>query len=201
MGREPSGARKHVYLCLALLIFISSCSLLAESSRNREMRHLLTSGHNALARGDYDASLEAFEQVLEMARGLPPSDAAAYGLGLVHAHPQNPHRDRPRAIAAFNRVIANFPASLWTERAIIWVGVLNEAEASRLEIEKSRRIIEKSQLELEKTRLLVEESRQEIERTRTELEKSRQEIEKSKQIIEKSRQVDIEIEQKRRQRR
>lgn len=201
MGREPSGARKHLYLCLALLMFISSCGLLAESSRNREMRSLLTHGHSALARGDFDASLKSFEDVVEMARGSPPTDAAAYALGLLHAHPENPRRDRLKAIAAFNQVITKFPASPWTEPAKIWVGVLKEAEASRLEIEKSRRVIEKSEQELEKTRLLVEESRREIENTRTELERSRQEFEKSKQIIEKSRQVDIEIEQKRRQRR
>ena len=201
MGRKPIGTGKHIYFCLALLIFFSACSMLTESSRRREMRELLASGNNSFARGDYDGALKTFEHVLGMGQGQPPSDAAIYGMGLVYAHPQNPGGNRQKAIGSFNRVIANFPASPWTEPAKIWVELLNEAEKSRAEIEKSRRMLEKSRQEIETTRLQVEESKQEIEKTRLELEKSRQEIEKSKQMIQKSRQVDIEIEQKRRQRR
>jgi outer membrane protein assembly factor BamD (BamD/ComL family) len=202
MGRKPNGAGKHVYLCLALLIFFAGCSsLLPESSRRREMRQSLAKGNDSLAQGDYAASLKAFEQVLGMAQGQPPADAAAYGVGLVYAHPQNPAMDRQKAIGSFNQLIAKFPASPLAEPAKIWVGVLNEAERSSQEIKKSKQVIEKSKQELEKTRLAVEESKLEIEKARAELEKSKQEIEKSKQMIEKSRQVDLEIEQKRRARR
>jgi len=189
MGRKPNGAGKHVYLCLAVLIFFAGCSsLLPESSRGREMRQSLDNGNDSLAHGDYDASLKAFQHVLGMAQGQPPADAATYGIGLVYAHPQNP-------------AIAKFPTSPLAEPAKIWGGVLNEAERSNQEIEKSKQVIEKSKQELEKTRLAVEESKLEIEKARLELEKSRQEIEKSKQMIEKSKQVDMEIEQKRRARR
>lgn len=201
MGRKSIGARQQVYFRLALLILFSSCSLLPESSPHRDARDLVASGNISLAQGDYDASLKAFEDVLKMSPGKPPSDAATYGMGLVYTHPQNPTRDPQKAIGSFSRVIANFPASPWSEPAKIWVGVLSEVEKSRQEIEKSKRMLENSQQEVEKTRLLVEESKQEMEKARLELEKSMQEIERSKQIIEKSRQVDIEIEQKRRQRR
>jgi len=161
----------------------------------------LASGNRSLAQGDYAASLRAFQKALEMAQEQPPADAATYGIGLVYTHPQNPNKDRQQAIGSFNRVIAKFPASPWAAPAQIWIEVLNEAENSKQEIEKSKLVIEKSNQEIEKNRLVVEESKQEIEKARLELEKSKLEIEKSKQMIEKSKQVDMEIEQKRRARR
>src|SRR6266542_3503819 len=179
MGRKPIGQGQHFYFCLALLIFLTGCSVAQESVRYREMQDALTTGQNLLAHGDYDASLKAFQSVLLMAPDKPPADAATYNIGLVYAHPQYSRRDLQKAIGSFNRLITRFPGSPWAEQAKIWVGVLNEAEDSKQAIESSKQVIERARLELEK---------------------SKQEIEKTKQVIEKSKQVDIEIEQKRRDR-
>jgi len=200
MGREPVGQGQYFCFCLALLIFLAGCSVLQESSQRQEMRDALTTGRNLLAHGDFDGSLKAFENVIGMAQDKPPADAATYNIGLVYAHPQYPRRDPQKAIGSFNRVISRFPESPWAEQAKIWVSVLNEAEESKQAVENSKEVIEKSKEEVERNRLAVEKSKQEIEKSRLELEKSKQEIEKTKQVIEKSKQVDIEIEQKRRDR-
>ena len=200
MGRKPVGQRQHFYFCLALLIFFAGCSTLQESSRSQEMREALTAGQHLLAHGDYDGSLKAFQDVVVMAQDQPPADAATYNIGLVYAHPQNSQRDLQKAIGSFNRLITHYPESPLTEQAKIWVGVLNEAEESKQAVEDSKQVIEKSREEVEKNRLAVEKSQQEIEKSRLELEKSKQEIEKTKRVIEKYKQVDIEIEQKRRDR-
>jgi hypothetical protein len=200
MGRKPAGEGQYFYFCLTLLIFFAGCSTLQESSRSQEMHDVLTVGRQLLAHGDYDGSLKAFQDVVVMAQDQPPADAATYNIGLVYAHPQNSHRDLQKAIGFFNRLITHYPDSPWTEQAKIWVGVLNEAEESKQAVEESKQVIEKSREELEKNRLAVEQSKQEVEKSRLELEKSKQEIEKTKQVIEKSKQVDIEIEQKRRDR-
>lgn len=200
MGRKPTGKGQHFYFCFALLIFLAGCSLLQDSSRRRELRDALSTGQNLLAQGDYDASLKAFQNVVVMAQDQPPADAATYNIGLVYAHPQYSKRDLQKAIGSFNRLIARYPDSPWAEQAKIWVGILNEAEDSKHQIEDSKQVIEKSREEVEKNRLAVEKSKQEIEKSRLELEKSKQEIEKTKQVIEKSKQIDIEIEQKRRDR-
>jgi tetratricopeptide (TPR) repeat protein len=200
MGRKPVGQGQYFYFCFALLIFVSGCSVLQESNRLREMREVLTTGRNLLAHGDYDGSLNAFENVVVMAQDKPPADAATYNIGLVYAHPQYSRRDLQKAIGSFNRLITRFPESPWAEQAKIWVGVLNETEESKQAVENSKEVIEKSREEVEKNRQAVEKSKQEIEKSRLELEKSKQEMEKTKQMIEKSKQVDIEIEQKRRDR-
>lgn len=201
MGRKPTRAGKYLYICFTLLMFFSGCTLLPELNRRREMRESLVDGNSALVHGEYDASLKAFEKVLVMVQDQPPADVATYSIGLVYAHPLNPHKDRQKAIASFTSVIAKFPESPWAEPAKIWVGVLNESEEWQQEIAKSKQLIEQSHQEIEQSRLDVEKTKQEMEKTRLELEKSKQEIEKSKQMIEKSKQVDMEIEQKRRERR
>jgi hypothetical protein len=112
-------------------------------------------------------------------------------MGLIYADPQNPKRDRRKAIGSFQRVTVDYPESPWAGQAKIWTGVLREAEESGQEVKRSREIIEISKQEAER-------SRQELEKSKQEIERSRQEIERTKQIIERSRQVDIEIEEKRR---
>jgi outer membrane protein assembly factor BamD (BamD/ComL family) len=200
MGRKRAGPGKYFYFCLALLIFLTGCSLLQESNRRREMRDSLATGNQLLGRGDFDGSLRAFQSVAAAAQEKPPADVALYRMGLVHAHPQNPRRDLHKALGAFSQLVSAYPASPWAETAKIWVGVLEEAENSKRDIEKSREAIEKSRQEVEQNRQAMEKSKREIERSRLELEKIQQEIEKTKQVIEKSKQVDMEIDQKRRER-
>jgi tetratricopeptide (TPR) repeat protein len=196
MGGEPIRPRQHIYFCLALLMFFSACSLVDDLERQRQ----LLDGLALLQQGDFDGSLKAFETVAAIAQDQPPADAANYHMGLVYAHWQNPKRDRPKAMGAFSRVISRFPDSPWAGQAKIWIGVLREAEESKQEIERSKQLIEKTRQEAERSQQEAERSRQEAERSRQAAEKSKQEIERTNQILEKSRQVDIEIEQKRRER-
>lgn len=200
MGRERTGRRQHFYFCFALLIFLTGCSLWQESSRQRDMGLALQAGDRLLVHGDFAGSLRAFQNVAVAAGNQPPADVALYKTGVVYAHPQNPERDLEKAKVAFARVVSAYPASIWAEQARAWIGVLKEAQESKQKVEQSRQAMEKWQVELEKNRQAIEKSKQEIEKSRLELEKTKQEIEKTKQVIEKSKQVDIEIDQKRRDR-
>src|SRR5262245_30421482 len=200
MGRKPIGQGQYFYFRVALLVFVAGCGLLQESSRERQLRDALSSGNSLLARGDYDGSLKVFQNVLAQTQDRPPGDAATYNIGLVYAHPNYGKRNIQKAIGSFNSVIARYPDSPWAEQAKIWVGVLSESEESKQQVEASKRVVEKSMQEVEKNRQALEKSKLEIEKSRLELEKSKQEIEKTRQVIEKSKQVDIEIEQKRRDR-
>jgi len=200
MGRERAGQGQYFCFCLALLISFTGCSLWQDSIRRREMRATLQVGNEMLTHGDFDGSLKAFHSVVVAAQDEPPGDVAVYKTGVIYAHPHNPKRDLHKAMAAFSKVVASYPSSSWAEQARAWVQVLKEAEDSKQKAEQSRQAVEKSQLELERNRDVMEKSKQEIERSRAELERTRQEIEKTRQVIEKSKQVDIEIDQKRRDR-
>ena len=199
MGRKYGGQRQHFYFCLALLVFLTGCSLLQESNRRRDMRAALAAGNDLLLRGNFDASIKTYQSVLAMAEDKPPADMASFQMGLVYAHPKNPGRDLHKAFGAFAQVVSLYPNSPWAEQAKIWMGVLQESQESQREAERSKEAIERSKDEIEKNRMAIEKSRREIERSRAELEKTKQEIEKTRQVIEKSKQVDIEIDQKRRE--
>lgn len=200
MGRERIGQGKHFYFCVALLIFLTGCSALQESHERRRMRETLAAANELLVRGDFEGSLRAYQGIAAAAQEKPAAAAAVYSMGLVYAHPKNPQRDLHKAQASFLRVVKAYPESPWAEPAKVWIGLLRESEDAKRDIEQSRQAIEKSQQELERNRQAMEKSKREIERSRLELEKIKQEIEKTKQVIEKSKQVDIEIDQKRRDR-
>ena len=201
MGGKRTRQRQHFYFCVALLIFVTGCSLWQEPGPERAIAAALQRGERLLVGGDYEGSLRAFESVALAAQDGPPADIAIYKTGIVLAHPGNPNRDLERAKAAFSRVVSAYPSSLWVEESQAWIGVLREAEEAKKKNEQARVELEKRQSELERNRRAVEKSKQEIEKARLELEKTRQEIEKTRQVIEKSKQVDIEIDQKRRDRR
>lgn len=200
MGGKPIGQWQQICICLALLIIFSGCGLFQDSMRRRELGEAVTHGQELLARGDFDGSLNAFQNVIAIAKDQPPADAANFHIGVVYAHPQNPRQDRQKALGSFQRVLTQYPESLFTQPANAWVGVLNEIVATKQEIERTKLEAEKSKQEIEKSRLAAERFKQDAEKSRTELERSRQEFEKAKQLIEKSKQVDIQIEKKRRER-
>ena len=153
-----------------------------------------------LSRGDYDGSATEYQKALRLAQNRSPADAALFKLGLIYSDPQNPQRDDQKGIDSFAELLAAHPQSPWAVQAKIWLAMLDEKERSKQEIEKSKQAIEKFEQEIERLKQLIEKSRQEIEKSRQEVEKSKQVVEKSKQALEKSNQVDIEIEQKKRER-
>lgn len=200
MGRERARPRQYFYFCFALLISVAGC-VLQDASRQRELSDGVTKGNQLLAQNDFDGSLKAFYEVWAAAQNKPPAVIAMYSMGLIYAHPQNPKRDLQKAVYCFDQTIQNSPTSPLAEQARVWIAVLHDSENAHEELEKSRQELDRSKQEAERSRLAIEKSKQDIERTRVELEKSRQEIERTKQMIEKSKQIDIEIDQKRRERR
>ena len=199
MGRKSARAGKQLCFCLALLM-VSGCSVLRDWREQRQSRELMLQGHSLFVYGDYEGAAKKYREAMILARRHAPADAASYNIGLVYAHPNNPERDNLKAIEWFKKVISDHAESPWVEEAKIWVGVLQQAERSAQEaklsleaIEQSKQTIEKSREDAEKFRLAAEKSKQEVDRTR-------QEMEKSRQVLERANQIDIEIEQKKRER-
>jgi hypothetical protein len=176
-----------------LLTLLTGCTLSSEWSGREELRDSLLQAQKLFAQKDYNGSLKEYQRVLLLAGGRTPADAAYFNVGLIYADPHNPKKDSQKAVESFNAVIAGYPQSPLADQARIWVAVLDDSDRARQELESSRHVIEESRQEIER-------SKQMIEKARLEAEKSKQEIEKSRQVMEKSKQVDIEIEQKRRER-
>lgn len=199
MGRKRIRSGQQICLCIALLSLLAGCSV-RDWSERQEISKSMRNAQHLLSRGDYDGSITEYERALRLARDRSPADAALFKLGLIYCDPQNPKRDDHKGIISFTELLSAHPDSPWAVEAKAWLGLLEEKQRSKQEIEQSKQAIEKSEQEIERLKQLVEKSRQEIEKSRQEIEKSKQVVEKSKQALEKANQVDIEIEQKKRER-
>ena len=193
MGGKPIRAWQQICFCIAGIGLLHGCSLLPERSPEKEIRAAMVQAKLLLNDGDYPGAQKEFEKLLNYPAPPSPADWATFNLAVIHAHPKNPKQDPKKALAVFRQVTTRYPESIWSEHSKVWIDLLQDVENTRQELAKSQAAIEKSRQEIEK-------SKQALDKTKQELEKTRLEAEKSKQMIEKSKQVDIEIEQKRRQR-
>jgi outer membrane protein assembly factor BamD (BamD/ComL family) len=200
MGRKSNGRGQYLCICVALLSALTGCSVARNWQERQDIRDTLRHGQSLLNRAHYDASINEYQKVVMLAHEGSPSDAALFNIGVIYAHPLNPGRDPQKALDYFNRVVAGYPGSAWRQHAQAWIGVLEDAKKSQQEVADAKSLIERSQQDLENSKQELEKSYQAIEKSKAEMEKARLEIDKFKQVIEKSRQVDIEIEQKKRDR-
>lgn len=194
MGGEQTRSGKHLYFCVAYLIFLflSGCAALWKDIKNRvEARGSLLRSEQYLARGDYEAALKENEWVLSLSGNRPPADEALFNLGLIYAHYENPRRDWEKSLGFFRRLVGRYPGSSLVDQAKIWVGILEGNRGINEKLEKLHRVIEESKGENQKLS-------EEIEKTKEENQRLNEEISELIRVIKKSRQVDVEVERKKR---
>ncbi len=186
MGRKQARARKHVYLCITGLISIlllgcaSSEKMkveIKEQGERRQNQNLLRS-QEFLNRRDFEEALKECRRILSLPSPESPKDKALFNIGLIYAHPENPKKDYGKSFDAFKKLTKDYPHSPLVDEARVWIGVFLENE----------RLIQRNEK--------LSQSNEKLSQTN---EKLSQTIEKLNQVIEKSKQVDIEIEEKKRE--
>jgi outer membrane protein assembly factor BamD (BamD/ComL family) len=179
MGRKQTRARKYVYFFITGLIFILlfSCAPLkkmkvetTEGEEGHRNRNLLYS-QELLHNGDYEGALKECQKVLSLSSPGSPKDGALFNMGLIYAYPENPKKDYGKSLDMFKKLTRDHPQSPFVDQAKIWIGVLVENE------------------KLNQTNGKLNQTNERLNQT----------IERLNQIIEKSKQVDIEIEEKKRE--
>ncbi|MBM4261228.1 MAG: hypothetical protein FJ143_12230 [Deltaproteobacteria bacterium] len=183
-----------------MLMLLPGCNWVQTWQERENIRESLAQGQSLLIRSEYDASIKEFEKVLTLARDREPSDAALYNIGVIYVLPYNSGRNPQKALHSFKQVVNDYPASPWRHQGQAWINLIDETRKSKQETEVSKQSTEDSRQEVERIRQEAEKYRQQSERRKAELDRMRQEVEKTRLVIEKSRQVDIEIEQKKRDR-
>jgi tetratricopeptide (TPR) repeat protein len=128
-------------------------------------------GQKLLARGDFEGSLKEHQNALSLSGKSPPGDEALFQIGLIYAHPDNPKKDYEKSLDRFKRLVKDHPESPRANEARIWTGLLQENQKLK----------------------------QANDRLSQGNEKLNQTIENLNQLIQKSKQVDIEIEEKKRE--
>jgi len=193
MGRKRSGAWKQIYLCVAILIFLSPWACTLKKMMSTEMidvtgdeakAHLVL-GRTYLALGEYGSALRENEKVISLAGKKVLVDEALFYIGLIHAHPANPERDYGKSMVSFRRLITDYPGSPMVEQAKIVVGLLQANDKISRTIEKLNNIIGEQNKTTEKLNNTIDEQKKTVDRLN--------------HIIDELKQVDIGVEQKKRE--
>jgi tetratricopeptide (TPR) repeat protein len=199
MGRARTLAGEFVYFCSAGLIFFLlagftppakeiATNLRQEGSPPRAPKQKdpakptvedLLRAKALFNLGDYVAALEENQKILSRSPKNSLREQALFNMGMIYAHVENPQRNSGKALQFFKAVLKEYPQSLLTGEAKVLVGVLQEREKLSQSIEKFK---------------------QEKEGMSQEIEKYKRENKELNQMIEKFKEVDMDVEEKQRER-
>ncbi|MBI5603742.1 MAG: outer membrane protein assembly factor BamD [Deltaproteobacteria bacterium] len=152
--------------------------------------HLLE-GKKLFVQGNYERALREHLRVIALMNNHPPVDEAYFFMGLIHADQGNPKKDYGQSLYFMNRLIKEFPESLFSRPAKSWIRVLQDNERLVRENEKWIKNNEKGFKDQEK---ILKEN----EKLVKDHERLIKENEKLTRMLEEYKQVDIDIEGKKR---
>ena len=219
MGGKRSGKRKHIHLCIAVLILLSplACTFdqmmstrMVDASGEEAKTHLVL-GRKYFAEGNFASALEENEKVLFLAGRNTPIDEALFSIALIHAHFDNLARDYRKSLIALRKLIEDYPGSPLAQQAKVIVGLIQNNNSLNRRVERLNSII----TELQKADIGSETKRVEqvkrTDQTKTaeqvktitaltqENEKLSLTIERLNTIIDELKRVDIDVDQKKRE--
>jgi hypothetical protein len=192
MGREPTRKRKHVYLCLAGLILWACVAAQEPRATPPETRAATLVAEQALVLEDFDEVISESRRVLAAEDSDVPSDAALFTLGIVYAHPRNPSKNSAEAMNLFTRLLQDYPQSPWASQARVWLALLREQDT----LGESNAKLHEENTALDSVNKKLRDEQENYMQTQKKL---RDENENLQQVIKKMKQVDIEIEEKKRE--
>lgn len=150
MGRKRTRTGKHIYFCIAGLIFLSfsACTTLEKTKvkiiGEEKTSPYLHHGKEPLVQGDDEGALKESQQILVLSSQKTPEDEALFNMGLIYATSGNAKKDYAQSLHFFKKLIKDFPQSSFVEPAKILVGLLQENEKLKQSIENLNQMIEKS---------------------------------------------------------
>lgn len=219
MGGKRSGKRKHIQLCIAVLILLSplACAFdqmmsttMVDASGEEARAHLVL-GRKFFAEGNFASALNENEKVLLLAGRNTPIDEALFTIALIHAHFDNLARDYGKSLSALRKLIRDYPGSHLAQQAKVIMGLIQDSDTLNRRVEKLNLIInelkkadtggEAKRAEQVKTakQAKVAEQAKAITALTQENEKLNRTIERLNTIIDELKRVDIDVDQKKRE--
>jgi outer membrane murein-binding lipoprotein Lpp len=206
MGGKPTRRGNVVYLCVAFLIFLGplACTLGQTGARITDVTGEEARGHLALGRklfheGNFNNALHENENVITLAgENIPVSESLFY-IGLIHAHPANPARDDGKSMIAFNKLVRDHPESPLADQAKAIMGLIQENDRLRQRVEKLNGTVDRLTSEVRKSTGEVERLTSDAGRLNANLDRLTNEMGRLNRLIDELKRVDIDVEQKRRE--
>ncbi len=127
-----------------ITISLAGCAALKSMKTGWYAREHLSNARTLFDQGDYEGSLKENQKVISLCDNSPPEDEALFHAGVIYAHYGYPKRDYQKSLDLFKRLVRNFPQSPFAGKAKIFIGILQENERSKREIEALNKTIRKS---------------------------------------------------------
>ncbi|MBI4763493.1 MAG: hypothetical protein HY787_02660 [Deltaproteobacteria bacterium] len=133
-------------------------ALAAEEKRKEDTaRAHLLKGRRLFAQGDWEGAFLENQKIVTGFQGKPLMEEALFMIGLIHLHPDNPHKESGKALEAMRRVVKEHPNGFFSQQARAWIILLMNLEKSNKENEKLTKDLEKLGREHEKMSKMLEE--------------------------------------------
>ncbi len=159
MGRKQTGKGKYLpfYAALIVTLFFSGCTFFQEILEEERVEEKMVQGQKFRSQGDFEPSLQIFQEILTAYPHKPPGDQALREAALTLSHPGNPRKNFPEALAFWWKLQKDFPKSLYAEEARVWIG-LNTAYTEALQKgEKTRSQLQQTKTQMEACKAQLEE--------------------------------------------
>jgi hypothetical protein len=213
MGGKRSRKRRHIQLCLAVLILLSPLACAFDQMKSTRMvdasgeeaRAHLVLGRKYFAEGHLASALKENETVLSLAGRNTPIDEALFSIALIHAQFDNLATDYRKSLLTLRKLINDYPGSLLAQQAKVVMGLIQNYESLNRRVLRLNNIIG----ELQKANTSSEAKRAEQARsaeqakTITALTQENENlsltIERLNTIIDELKKVDIDVDQKKRE--
>jgi hypothetical protein len=164
MGRKRIWAGKHIYFCIAGLIFLpfSACTTLEKTSvriiGEEKASQNFYYGEGPMVQENDEGTLKENQRVPALDEGAPKEsrevlalsdqkvreDETLFKMGLFYATSGNAKKDFAKSLHFFRKLIKDFPQSSLVEPARILLALIQENENLKQSIENLNQMIEKS---------------------------------------------------------
>ena len=159
MGRKQTGKGKYLlfYAALIVTLFFSGCTFFQEIREEERVQEKMVQGQKFRSQGEFEQSIQVFQEILSAYPHKPPGDQALRELALTLSHPGNPRKNFPEALAFWWKLQKDFPQSPYAEEARAWIG-LNTAYADALQKgEKTKSQLQQAKTQMEACKTQLEE--------------------------------------------
>lgn len=125
MCKKQNRTDEHFYsffLCiLIILILISGCS------DRHHVRSTFREANDLFSQGNYEASLSKYQQLI--GKAPKEGDRILFEMGILYSHPGNGQKDYQKALECFDKLIKDYPKSLYRQDSEMMVFNINNVIA------------------------------------------------------------------------
>ena len=111
-GKRLEGANLYLRpLLLSIMLTVCLISGCSHSGEGSAARSLSLEANKSFVKGNYTASLDKYEQLIE--KEPKAADRVLFQMGIIYAHPENDRKDYQKALECFRKIIKDHPDSAY----------------------------------------------------------------------------------------